>query len=264
MTEEVKQEGTEQEQAQPEYSPIEIKAMEMGWRPKEEFNGDEADFVDAKEFVGRQPLYEGLASTKKQVKALQTALEALKGHYTKVHETSYQKALNDLKAQKKAALKEGEVDTFYEIEEKIEEMEAEKNAFMKDQEKIQVQEPGIHPELQAWINHNPWYTSQPHMRTFADVVGSRIQLEVQAGRMTPSQALKEIEKEVRAEFPNKFRNPNKDKASTVEGSTNKTSSKSSDFEMTEQERQVMNTLVRQKALTKEEYIRDLKAAKGLK
>jgi len=264
MTEEVKQEAVEQAQQEPQYSPIELKAMEMGWRPKEEFNGDEEDFVDAKEFVGRQPLYEGLASTKKQLKAVQQALEAFKGHYTKVKETEYQNALATLKAQKKAALKEGEVDAFYELEEKIETIEAEKQAFVDEQKQIQAAEPTVHPELQSWMAQNPWYMSQPHMRTFADEVGKKYQHAVLAGELTPSQVLKKIEQEVRQEFPNKFRNPNKDKPSAVEGSSSKSSSKSGDFEMTEQERQVMNTLVRQKVVTKDEYIRDLKAAKGLK
>ena len=46
------------EQEAPELSPIEQKAIQMGWRPKEQFEGDEEEFIDAKEFVRRQPLFD--------------------------------------------------------------------------------------------------------------------------------------------------------------------------------------------------------------
>jgi hypothetical protein len=83
--------------------------------------------------------------------------------------------------------------------------------------------------------------------------------------MTPAQVLKEIETAVRNEFPTRFRNPNKDKPGTVEGSV-RTTTKSSEKEiqLSDEERHVMNTLVRGGHLTKEQYIADLKRAKEQK
>lgn len=266
MTDQVQGSGEVQEQQaeKPQYSAVEQRALEMGWRPLEEFDGDEADFVDAKEFVGRRPLYEGLSSVKKQLKATQQALEALKHHHTKVKETEFQNALKVLKEQKKAALKEGEVDAFYELEERIESIESQKQEFLEEQKKISVDVPSVDPELQVWMSKNPWYTTSAAMRAHADEVGNTLAREVQMGRLTPQQALREIEKEVRKEFAHKFTNPNKEKAPSVEASTSRGSKSGDSFEMSEQERSVMNTLVRSKVMTKEEYIRDLKAAKGLK
>jgi ribosomal protein S12 methylthiotransferase len=34
-----------------QYSDIELKALDMGWRPKKDFNGDDADFIPADEYV---------------------------------------------------------------------------------------------------------------------------------------------------------------------------------------------------------------------
>ena len=56
MKEETKPQEGQQEQAQHTPDPIETRALEMGWRPKEEFDGNEEDFIDAKEFVRRKPL----------------------------------------------------------------------------------------------------------------------------------------------------------------------------------------------------------------
>mgnify|MGYP000971805459 FL=1 len=50
--------NTNTEQVQdntPQYTDLEVKAMNMGWRPMEEFDGPEEEFIDAKEFVRRAP-----------------------------------------------------------------------------------------------------------------------------------------------------------------------------------------------------------------
>ena len=100
------------------------------------------------------------------------------------------------------------------------------------------------------------------MRAFADEFGNKL---AQQG-VSPSDVLKQVEQAVRKEFPNKFVNPNKEHAPNVEQPKggNKPTGKDSDSFMNEQERKVMNDLVRSGLLTKEKYIADLKAVKGLK
>lgn len=260
------EENTEVEVSQEtsvELSPIEQKALEMGWRPKDEFEGEEVDFIDAKEFVSRQPLFDKIAATNKQLKAARDALEAFKGHYTKVKQTEYERALKDLKVVQKQALADGDVDKFYAIEEQREAIEEEKDSFVQEQQNIQVDAPQVHPELQQWMSQNPWYESQPHMRVFADDISAKYRGSVMAKTMTPAEVLKEIERAVRNEFPNKFRNPNKDKPSPVEGSSAKGSRPGKEPDLSEQERNIMNTLVRGGHITREKYLADLKAAKGL-
>lgn len=259
MTDEVQAEPQGQEPT-PELSPIEQKALEMGWRPREEFEGDEESFIDAKEFVNRQPLFERIAQSSKQVKRLEATVEALKTHYSKVKETEYRRALNDLKAQQDKAVEEGDLNTYHALNQKREELEEEKQALAAEIEPAPEQQ--VHPELQQWMSQNPWYESQPHMRVFAEEVGAKFAGAVRARQMTPAQVLKEIEKAVRAEFPTKFRNPNKDKPSAVEGGSVKGTRSAKDIELTDQEKQIMNTLVRGGHITKEKYLADLKAAKG--
>jgi hypothetical protein len=269
MTEEIKQEVAPVESEQPNDPPqspsIEERALEMGWRPREEFEGSDEDFIDAKEFVRRKPLFEKIESVSRESKTLRKALESLKSHYTKVREAEYQRALRDLKSAQKQALADGDVDRFYEIEDEQKLVEQEKAVFLEEQAQIQTQAPQVHPEFASWVSRNPWYETQPHMQAFADQVGSRLQGAVRAGNMTPAQVLKEIETAVRNEFPTRFRNPNKDKPGTVEGSV-RTTTKSSEKEiqLSDEERHVMNTLVRGGHLTKEQYIADLKRAKEQK
>lgn len=56
--ENVNVEGVEQVVEKPAPAPYEAKALEMGWRPKEEWDGPEEDFIDAKEYVRRKSLFE--------------------------------------------------------------------------------------------------------------------------------------------------------------------------------------------------------------
>ena len=254
-------ENQEQEQA-PELSPIEQKAISMGWRPKKQFEGDEEEFIDAKEFVRRQPLFDRIENQNKQLKNVTKALEALKVHYTRVEEAAVQKAINQLKAQRKSALADGDGDTFELIDDEIKKAETQLQQIEQVKNQPIVEETVVHPEWQAFQARNPWYGTTSYMRKFADEIGA----ELASKGIAPVEVLKQVEQAVRKEFPNKFTNPNKEHAPTVEQSRGggKPAGKESDSFMNEQERKVMNDLVRSGLLTKEKYIADLKAVKGLK
>lgn len=245
-------------------SDIEQRALEMGWRPKDDFEGSEDDFIDAKEFVRRKPLFEKIDHQGKQLKEVTKALGALKEHYGKVQETEYNRALRDLKNQMKLANREGDFERADAIENQIQSVETEAAVLRQERESIQVQEAApVDPRFTAWADKNPWYTSSDHMRVYADQVGVKLARQ----GMDPHEVLKEVEKAVRKEFPNKFVNPNKANAPAVEGSGIKGGSgkgSGESFDLTEQERNIMNTLVRSGHITKEKYIADLKAVKGLK
>lgn len=264
MSEELNQEQqVEQPIEQPQHSDVELRAMEMGWRPKEEFHGNEEDFIDAKEFVRRKPLFEKIEHQGKQIKAVTKALEALKTHYTRVEEAAVQKAIAQMKAQRKEALANGDGDSFELIDDEIKKAEQSLAQIEKAKEIPLVDEEVVNPEWQAWTSRNSWYNTAPHMKMFADQVGATL-----ASRgMSPSDVLKEVEKAVRKEFPQKFTNPNKASAPDVDSSVGKPKNVSrgaDDSFMNEQEKKVMNDLVRTGVLTKEKYISDLKAIKGLK
>ena len=245
---------TQPEAAPPEYSEVELKALDMGWKPKDQFHGSEDDFIDAKEFVRRQPLFDKIEATNRQVKQLNAALSALQDHYSKVNESAYNRAIADLKAQRKDALSNGDGERFEEIDDQIKEAEKQKLALESIKPTAQAE---AHPEFKSWKARNPWYDSVSHMRVFADEIG----VKLHAQGKSPAEVLTEVEKAVRAEFPTKFRNANKDNAIQAENGR-QSSKKAESFEMTDTERRIMNTLVRSGTMTKEQYITDLKKVRG--
>jgi regulator of replication initiation timing len=251
------QENTPEEQTAPEYTAVELKALDMGWRPLSDFNGAEEDFIDAKEFVNRKPLFDRIETQSKQIKNVTRALDALKTHYTKVQETEFNRALASLKADRKEALRDGDADKFDHLDDQIKDVEGQIATVRAQADLPIVQEEVVHPEFQAWSSKNSWYNTTGYMRAFADDVGSRLASQ----GVSPSEVLKQVETAVRKEFPHKFTNPNKESAPEVGTSRKPTSnSKSTDIELTETERRVMNTLIASdpKTFTKEKYLADLK------
>lgn len=256
MSEEIEvqepQEGTPQEK---EYSPIELKALEMGWNP--DFEGDEADFVDAKEFVGRKPLYDKIQGLSKKYKEVEKTLDLLKEHHGKVKETEYKRAIADLRAAKKDALIEGDADKVLEIEEAIDDVQ---EARTKENNRGEQSSPEVHPDFQRWVDKNSWYVNNGEMHDFADGVG--LAYRNRNPDASPSDVLEYVEKRIRKEYSTTFENPNKRRPSSVETSNNTPTRKGSDsFQLTEQETEVMKKFVRQGVLTKEQYIAQIKSTR---
>jgi hypothetical protein len=256
MTEEVKiedQNTPDNEHNEP--NPIEVKARELGWRPREEFSGDEDSFVDAKEFVARQPLFEKIEHQSRELKNVKKALDALQNHHSRVAESEYKRALATLEAKKAEAIDNADGQTAIKIERQI--AQAEQEFRQLNQE---AQTPKNDPEeFVSWKAKNSWYDKDESMRIFADAYGTKLA----KGGMSPPEVLDAVSKKIKAEFPHKFVNPNKANAPDVGVSGAQSRSSSSDkFELTETERSVMNTLVRSGTMTKEQYITEIKKLRG--
>lgn len=249
-----------------ELSAIEQKALDMGWRPREDFDGDEETFIDAKEFVRRQPLFDKIEAGTKEVKQLRKALEQFKNHYSKVKETEYNRALAALKTQRKTALENNDGDRFELIDAEIKNVEKQAEEAREAQETPIVQdEPAVPAEFQQWKNRNRWYDSKRYMRTFADDFGTSLH---QRGAST-DEVLRQVEQEVRKKFPDEFTNPKKLAAPDVESSrqTPKGNSKKDDYPLTDEERSTMLSFERNKVMSRSEYIASLKEvdeAQGIK
>ena len=103
MTEEIVKEEKEEVI---EVNPVEEKASEMGWMPKEawvEAGKDPGQWRSAELFVELEPLFGKIESLKREVRGTKQTLEAFKQHHAKVRETEYKHALEDLKTQKKGS-----------------------------------------------------------------------------------------------------------------------------------------------------------------
>ena len=260
MTEEVQQEeGGSQEQQQVEYSDVEKQALEKGWKPKEEYQGDPGKWRSAEVFVALEEPLKRIEHQSKELKAVRAALEAFKEHHTKVKETEYDRALKSLQDARRTAMREGDTEQALLLEDKVEEIKAEKAQVVAEGKKPipEVQE-SIHPEFKEWLNHNGWYETSKAMRAVADKLG----LEYQAEGLSPREVLKRVEADIRKEFPHKFENGNKNRAMGVEPPSRGGRTGKDDFALDDTEREIMRKIVRSGAMTEKEYIAELKRVKG--
>jgi hypothetical protein len=256
----------EEQKVNPQESPAEVQLTEIeqraqaqGWVPKDEWDGDPEQWRPAKEFIDRGELFKKIEDQNKTIKEFRHTLQEFAKHHEKVKKVEYERALSDLKAEKKAALTDGDADAVIEIDEKI--------AMVRDAQKeatAPVNVPPPPPEtnilFQNWVERNGWYNNNTAMRAFADRIGNDLGAR---GGVSATDILAEVERQVKKEFAHKFQNPNRDKPGAVEGSSSKGGKKNDSFALSEEERRVMRRFVSSGALTEEQYIADLKKIKGV-
>lgn len=261
MSEELQNVPEEQTQTNTEPTPVvdsyEDQAREQGWKPKEEYEGDPDKWRPAKEFVERGELFGKIDIMGRELKETKKALKLLQEHNTKIKETEYKRAVDELKALQKKHLEEGNSDGYLETTELLTDIKAEQKA-----REVTAQNTPKQPDIRftEWVDQNKWYSSDAEMRDYADVVGMGY-AQKNPG-LDPEDVLKFVTAQVKTRYRDKFQNPNRNKPSTVEGTNTTSSPKTNSFELTDDERKVMNTFIRTGAMTKEEYIAQVKQMRG--
>lgn len=176
---------------------------------------------------------------------MQEGQEALKKHYEAQLERDRIKLINELKAAKKAALESENYDAVIDIDDQIAETQA------------QAQKPATNEAFIDWVENNEWYNTDPEMREYADMMGSGYYSN--HPNKSVSEVYKYVADEVKKRFPEKFGgNPARQRPSPVEGAAKgrqSTSKQYSEKDLPEQDRQIMNTIVRSGAMTKQEYLK---------
>lgn len=242
----------------PALSPIEQKAMEQGWVPQDQWDGDPEQWRPAKEFLDRGELFRKIEDQNRTIKEFKKVVDDLKRHNAKIAEVEYKRALEQLKSQKKQAIAEGDGDAVVDIDERIEAVrEAQREIAEAPPQEAAAE---VNPIFVAWVEKNQWFNTNKAMRAYANEIGR----EAASRGMSPTDVLEYVEREVKKEFAEKFKNPRRDAPGHVENSSTKgNAGKRETFTLTDEERRVMQRFVRAGALTEEEYIKQLKQAKGV-
>lgn len=238
---------------------VEYRAAEQGWKPLEEWTesgGDAGEWRDARAFLDRGELLNRISSQSKEMKELRKTLRAFEDLNKKLAETKFNDKLVELKEAKKQALEAGDAGRVVDLDEQI---DVTKDALAENKAQTIVKEetPDMHPEFQRWVEKNSWYGQNDEMRMFADNVGTSF---AKMNRdKTPQEVLKYVENRVKRAYADQFMNTRREEPSKVEGgATRRAATKPTDYSLSAEEEQVMNTLVRGGHMTRDEYIKQLK------
>jgi gas vesicle protein len=193
------------------------EASRFGWKPQEDWTGAPEAWVDADKFLARGKDYNGYL--KKQNEALQgqidelrDTLTAFQDHHTKVAQKAYEKALSDLKTSRKQALREGNLELVAELEDHIEQAQAEVPAATKQQATTNTPDPTVARVFRQWVSENPWFEQNESARILADGVGRKWQ-----GKLVGREFLDRVADEVRAAMPTLFENSARRVPAAVDG-----------------------------------------------
>lgn len=238
------------------YSPEEEAALKEGWKPEDQYEGEDGKWVDAGEFMRRKSLFDKIHNQSRELKKMKETLKVMSEHHKRVYEDSYKQALNDLKMQRNAAVEEGDAIAVMEIDKAIN--TTEKN-FQEEAKKFeQPNEPS--PDFEDWVQSNQWYKDSPKLRARADELGIRF---AQSNPTLPdSDVFDYVSERIKQEYPDMFgvdtedegEPTNKRRSSPVEkGSNIRRNTKTKTVQLTPVEQQVMRTLVAGGTMTEEQY-----------
>lgn len=260
---------------------ITAEAESQGWVPKEKFKRDPSEWVDAATFVKRgheimpilrknnENLLKDLDRTKKQLEDFRATAEEFK----KFQKESYEQKIKALETQvttlrssRAQAISDGDgtkVDALDEALDNAKEelKEAKTNAELVVADPPEPPKQEIAPELQQWFSENTWFGRDRRLTSVANAIGETLRLEQPSLKGKPF--LDELDKILQEEFPEKFGDSGTThkpaRKSSVESGSNRPprntggSAKSYD-NLPSDAKAACDRFVRQKLMTKEEYV----------
>lgn len=247
----------ETEQPEQNYSEIELEAIEQGWNP-EGVEGKRN--LTAEEFLDRKPLYDKMHKLEKRLKEQDKKFDAMQQHEKMVRERMHQEHIAELKAAKKEAFNKFDYDAVEKIEDEIDQA---KKEYEKETapEAASASQADIQATLESWVEKNPWYNEDKTLQRFAIGEGQDYRNENPGASF--DEVLAHIAKTVKKEFPEKFQNMNRQKPSSVEGSSTSgrrvpaTAKQKTAKDLPEEAIPVMRTLIRAGAFKSEQdYVND--------
>jgi len=238
-------------QAAPEIDPIESKAREMGWKPQEEFSGEPHDWVDAREFVGRKPLFDRLHEQGRQIKGLEKTLKATTEHVQKVGEIAYKRAVSELQKERRTAIEDADARRVNEIDQELGELKQD-----RAQAAQQTNEPPA--EFTNWVEKNSWFNTDRELFDFACAAFDAHQKR--NPNVNLDEALAEVTKVTKRAYPEKFgQKPAAPTHSAVEGSKTPTQTRRGPGygDLSDDQKRVCDNFVKSGVLTRDQYIKQL-------
>lgn len=215
------------EKAEP--TEAETRARRMGWHPKNEYEAsgrDPTKWVDAEAFMERgenelpvlRDRFRKLERiTERQAKEISegTALmRDLVKAQTENTKKAVEKAISELKNERKEAAANGDTARVEAISDEIETQKASLKPAPAEPKTTDQGKDAVPQEVVEWTEANPWFGEDARMRAFATAEYGEL-LKEQG--LTDKQRLAKVKAEVVKRFPEKFSNPKRTELSPVEG-----------------------------------------------
>lgn len=207
---------------------VENKARTKGWRPLDEWHGEPEDWVDAREFLGREPLFDRIQDLKNQLhqnsQKFDKEFQVMANHFAQMRDVEYKRALAELKGQIAIAKDEKDVDTVETLTTQLAAVEQERKITTQATQQA-AQTSNVDPEkFRQWKIKNEWFDKDAELQDEAMSMG--IGYSARHPAKTQDEVYAYVEKRIKQIYPEKFQSmdnqdegDNKQVASAVEGAS---------------------------------------------
>ena len=249
---------------------VESLATDMGWKPKDNFQGDDETYVDAATYIRKgedikESMRMHLKDNRRKMTALERGIDDLKVHNDQVFKVTLakqQREIEELRSQKREAIEEGDADKVDQIEGQM----LEKYNTMEEPAKRPPEPPTPKEEdvsaFDGWRNTNPWYNvkgsngGDTDMTTYAD----RMAELPEYAALPYDRKLASVTQLVKKAFPEKFkaepgRTPSANAVEAPRGVISKKQFSSRD--LSTDQKAIMSNFVKRGIMTEKQYIADL-------
>lgn len=212
----------------------EERAYAMGWRPKDEYSGS-AKWIDADAYLAKadaqlpmlrennRKMQAELVSLHRKLDDSTKLMRDLVEMQAKDRDRAVKSAVEQLKAQRRVAISEGNVEQAEAFDARIDEVrEAGKDATKtanghdKGREAALAEVPQVYKD---WAAQNRWFLDprNPEMRSLAEGTLNRINSDPDTQYLDDQEKLALVTAEVKKRFPERFGNKRRAEPPTVEG-----------------------------------------------
>lgn len=244
------------------------EARKFGWVPKEEFKGNPDEWRDADAFLKKGREINGFlrkdldklrgknSELESQLAEMKSVMQEFRKFHQETEERAYKKALDELKAEKKAALTEGDGDRAVEIDERIESLKEERTKKVTTESEVKPQQEfKPDPTFLSWAEDNRWYNTDRELTEFADDYAEIVRKRNPG--LVGKEFLDTVKERVKRGFPEKFENGNRTRPSPVDGSsTVRPNGKGKTYaDLPSEAKAACDKFVKQKLLSQAEYVK---------
>lgn len=207
MTEEIKDEGKDEVKLSEE----ETRAINLGWKPKDQWQGNPDEWVPAKWWLRYGDVEQRLLAAEQENKHKEKVLGSMKNHYTRVKEDAIAEVKQTIQRQKREALKEEDFQRVAELDAELEVLETgiknRFNAVDKDvANDVNSAPPGPPPEFHEWNRQNPWYKLGSNDEITKEADALAIAYATQHGQNTDYRKMLDyVGDKIKKLFPEKFK-----------------------------------------------------------
>jgi len=256
------------------------EAVSQGWVSKEKYRGDEKDWVDAETFVKRgreilpilrknnENLLKELNQTKENLKEFKQAADEFK----KFQKATYDRKAKDLENQveqlreaRAQAISDGDGKRVNALDDAIDTAKEEVKQAKDDSVKVAEVKPTpnitstIDPSLQSWLDSNDWFGKDKRHTSIANALGETIRQEMP--HLTGKAFLQKLDEVLEEELPQRFGKTQRTPNFTAESGSNRPrpnqgNGKRSYNDLPSEAKQACDRFVKQKLMTKEQYVQE--------